>query len=381
MPALGEFLLGSAYTPGLTVSGDIVVRRTRRLPIKGEVLVKVGDAVGPTDVVARAMLPGVLQTIKLAEALGIEPKDTATFFQAKVGDYVTKGQLVAETKGFLGWFKNHVNSKVEGTVESISDVTGSVLVREAPIPVDLPAYMRGKIAEVIPEEGAIVETRGAMVQGIFGVGGERHGVARVAAPSPDKPMLPEHILDSDGGKILAGGSSITVEAIRRAVAVGALGLVVGGIRDSDLIEFLGYDIGVAITGSEHIDLTLVVTEGFGNLAMAERTYNLLKTVEGKEASMNGATQIRAGVIRPEVIVPLELGAQSTHVAASGGELTTGTPIRIIREPYFGAIGEVTALPATLQRLESGTEVRVLMARLQNGDEVCVPRANVEIIAS
>jgi len=58
--------LGSAYTPGLTVSADAVVRRIRRLPIKGEVLVKPGDAVGPETPVARALLPGLLQTIKLA---------------------------------------------------------------------------------------------------------------------------------------------------------------------------------------------------------------------------------------------------------------------------------------------------------------------------
>jgi hypothetical protein len=32
-------------------------------------------------------------------------------------------------------------------------------------------------------------------------------------------------------------------------------------------------------------------------------------------------------------------------------------------------------------LESGTEVRVLRAKLEGGDEVTVPRANVEIIAT
>jgi hypothetical protein len=32
-------------------------------------------------------------------------------------------------------------------------------------------------------------------------------------------------------------------------------------------------------------------------------------------------------------------------------------------------------------LESGTEVRVLKAKLENGEIVTVPRANVEIIAT
>jgi hypothetical protein len=96
--------------------------------------------------------------------------------------------------------------------------------------------------------------------------------------------------------------------------------------------------------------------------------------------LNGATQIRAGVIRPEVVSPLALDAAKVERAADVFELKIGTPIRIIREPYFGELGVVTELPATLQIVDSGTEVRVLRAKLPNGDEVTVPRANVEIIA-
>ncbi|RYG34767.1 hypothetical protein EON81_14645, partial [bacterium] len=177
--------MGSAYTPGLTVSPDIVVRRTRRLPIKGEVLVATGETVGPDQVVARATLPGVLQTIKLAERLGVDAKDAPAQFQVKIGSEVTQGQTVAETKGFMGFFKSTVESEYTGTIESISEVTGNVLVREAGIPVDVDAYVQGRVADVIPSEGIIVETRCAMIQGIFGVGGERRGRIRVAVASPE----------------------------------------------------------------------------------------------------------------------------------------------------------------------------------------------------
>jgi hypothetical protein len=114
--------------------------------------------------------------------------------------------------------------------------------------------------------------------------------------------------------------------------------------------------------------------------MAKRTFELFKTLEGKQASVNGATQIRAGVIRPEVIVPNQAATGDAPKAATGGMLEIGTQIRVIREPYFGGIGTVTELPAELQTVESGTEVRVLKAKLQDGRAVMVPRANVEIIA-
>jgi hypothetical protein len=365
----------------LTVSGDIVVRRTRRLPIKGEVLVTAGTPVEPDQVVARANLPGILQTIKLAEKLGVEPKDVHESLKIRVGDPVKKGQLVAESKGIFGFFKQSIQSDFDGTIESISEVTGHALVREAPIPVDVTAYIKGKCVEVMAEEGAIIETRGAMVQGIFGVGGERRGVIRVAVGRADEVLDVGHIGPSDRGKFLVGGSGVTFAALNKAAEVGVTGIVVGGVRDSDLIQYLGFDIGVAITGSEPIPLTLVVTEGFGYLAMAQRTFDLLRTLEGREGSINGATQIRAGVIRPEVIVPLPDDAREANLAEQVFELTIGTPIRMIREPYFGRLGSVTELPAQLVTLESGTEVRVLRARLSDGQEVTVPRANVEIIAS
>ncbi|MFI5386666.1 MAG: hypothetical protein ACHQ50_11160 [Fimbriimonadales bacterium] len=373
--------MGSAYTPGLTVSGDITIRRVRRLPIKGEVLVKPGDPVEHDSVVARALLPGALQTLKLAEKLGLEPKDVRTLFQLKEGDPIEKGQVVAETKGIFGMFKQSVTADYTGVVESISEVTGNALIREPSIPVDVNAYIKGTVAEAIPAEGAIIESRCAMVQGIFGVGGERNGIIQVAVDKPDDLLDASAIQDSDKGKILIGGSGVTYDAIRKASSVGVIGLVAGGVKDSDLTKFLGYDIGVAITGQEAIDLTIMLTEGFGFLSMAQRTFDLLKSLEGQSASINGATQIRAGVIRPEIIVPLASDAKAGAAAPQALELKIGTPIRVIREPYFGQLGKVTELPAQLVVVDSGTEVRVLRAKLdKTGEDVTVPRANVEIIA-
>lgn len=374
--------MGTAYTPGLTVSADHVVKKTRRLPLKGEVLVTEGQIVEPQTVIARTELPGILQSIKVSEKLGVEAKEVKDLLKVSIGDSVVVGQLLAESKGLFGLFKGQVLSEFEGKVEDVSDVTGNVLVREPPVPIEIAAYLRGRVAEIIPEEGAVVEARGAVVQGIFGVGGERVGALRTAVESPDDVLDAGAIREDDAGKVLVGGSQVTLDAIRKAEKVGVLGLVAGAVRDLDLTEYLSYDIGVAITGNEPIPLTVIATEGFGRLRMADRTFELLRSLEGKEASVNGATQIRAGVIRPEIIVPSDVPpTEAAAVAEGGGTLEAGTPIRIIREPWFGKLAKVSALPPELQVVESGAEVRVLRAVLdETGEEVTVPRANVEIIA-
>jgi len=373
--------MGTAYTPGLTVSANTVILKTRRLPIKGEVLVQEGEVVQPDTVVARALLPGILQTVRVAQTLGIEPKQIHSVLKVKEGDTVEKDQIIAETKGFLGLFRGIAKSPVAGTVELISDVTGHVGVRQPPTVIDVNAYVQGRVVKILPQEGAVVETQGALIQGIFGVGGERRGTLRMLVSRPDETLTAQHIPNDVAGQILVGGAAVEADAITRAAERGAVGIVAGGIRDTDLIRYLGRDIGVAITGSEEIPLSIILTEGFGAIQMATRTFRLLKSLEGKTASINGATQIRAGVIRPEIIVPLE---DPSHLpesppAREAQTLNIGSAVRIIREPYFGRLGTVVELPPELMEIESGTHARVLKAELDDGTIAVVPRANVEII--
>jgi transcription antitermination factor NusG len=142
---------------------------------------------------------------------------------------------------------------------------------------------------------------------------------------------------------------------------------------------LGYDLGVAITGTEQIGFTLVLTEGFGTIPMASKTFQLLAGHAGQKASVSGATQIRAGVIRPEVIVPRTVVQQSTSTARQREGIKIGDSVRIIRDPLFGLIGEVSRLPSELQTIPTESEVRVLEVRFGDGRTAVIPRANIEVI--
>lgn len=371
--------MGTAYTPGLTVSSGTTIRKQRRLPLKGNVLVNVGDMVTADTVVARTDIPGIIQTVKVAEILGIEPDEAIAALKVNEGDEVTAGQILAETKSFFGLIRSECKTQFTGRVELISHATGHVGVRMPAKPVEVSAYIKGTVAEVMENEGVVVETYGALVQGIFGVGGERMGKLAIAVTSPDEMLTEDRITDAHAGAVIVGGSGVTLSALRKAARIGAKAVVVGAIIDTDLVAYLGHDIGVAITGHEDISTTLILTEGFGSIAMAARTFELLKSLEGRDVSINGATQIRAGVIRPEIIAPLDAKPEQAEAEAKGQILDIGTHIRVIREPYFGQLGTVTKLPPELVTVESGAVVRILEVKLSNGKEVVVPRANVEII--
>jgi len=114
--------------------------------------------------------------------------------------------------------------------------------------------------------------------------------------------------------------------------------------------------------------------------MAKATFELLQKRSGRLASINGATQIRAGVIRPEIIIPLdEKPSKQDTGDGPGAVLQVGTRLRAIREPYFGRLGRCTALPAGLAALASEAKVRVLEVEFDDGARAILPRANVELI--
>jgi len=373
--------LAHAYTPGLKVLEFTTLEKLRRLPLPGEILVKKDVKVNAEQVVARTSLPGNVQTVNVHGLLAINADEVEEAMIKKVGDDVKREEIIAESKGFFGLFKSHVKSPITGKVESISNITGQVILREPPIPVEVIAYIDGEVSNIMQNEGVSIKAKGSFIQGIFGIGGETIGTLALAVDKPSTVLTEKEIDKSFKDKIIIGGSMITYEGLAQARNMEVKGVIVGGIEDQDLKKFMGYDIGVAITGSEKVGLTLIVTEGFGRLNMADRTFGLLKSLCGKKSSINGATQIRAGVMRPEVIVPMDELPQSKRIShiSMGTGLELGMAVRIIREPYFGIIGKVVGLPVPLAKIETEANVRILEVELPDSRTVTLPRANVEII--
>ena len=371
--------MAHSYTPGLKVLKSSIIDKNRRLPIKGEVRKKVGDSVLPDDIVAKTNLPGNVQIIKVASQLNIGPADILEALKVREEEHVKKGQLLAQTGGLFGLFKSEIFSPIDGTIESISDVTGQIILREAPIPVEIDAYTSGIVKEIIPEEGVIIETKAAFIQGIFGIGGEARGILEIIVQDRNDEITPEMLNSSQKGKVIVGGGFIGLEAFKKAISLNISGIVIGGFNYYDLKEILGYNLGVAITGSEDINTSLIVTEGYGHIKMSRGTFSLLKENENNFCSINGATQIRAGVIRPEIVIPVkEDSLKSVKESKIGKGIVIGSLVRVIRAPFFGLMGEVTELPSKLQKMESETLVRVAKINVDDQD-IIIPRSNLEMV--
>jgi hypothetical protein len=351
------------------------------LPIPGEVIVKKNDIVKADAVVARTQIPSDVITINVVNILGIEPEDIYDYMLKKEKDVIQQNEPIAQNRPLIKWFKTVVKSPITGMIDNISNITGQVIIRKPPRLLELKAYIDGIVREVISNAGIVIETEATFIQGILGVGGETYGELKVVCNSPDDVLSADQITDEHKDKIIVGGSFTDYNALKKAIDEGVKGVIVGGINAKDLNPLLGYELGVAVTGDEDIPLTLILTEGLGKIAMANRTFELLKLRDGSRASISGRTQIRAGVMRPEIIIPItkDMKEMSTPKMVAETGVKEGDEVRIIREPYFGRLGHVKALPPDLREIETGAKVRIMDVELIDGTVVTVPRANVELI--
>ncbi|MDH5792487.1 MAG: hypothetical protein OEZ44_09900 [Candidatus Bathyarchaeota archaeon] len=281
-----------------------VVRKARRIPTKGEVFVKVGDLVEPETVLARGTVRNPeVHEIRVYSKLGVDPDQVKRYMLKEEGEEVKRDEVIAIYRAFFGRFTRTCRSPIDGQLETLLK-SGVALIRGMPIPVEARAHIPGRVVELIPGEGAVVETRAALVNGVFGVGGETIGELIIAVGEPDEALTAEAITNAHKGKVVVGGSLVTLDALRKAANVGLSGVLIGGVDQKDLTDFLGREIGVGVTGREEAGPTVIVTEGFGVYPMDGVTFNLLKSHEGKRASIDGTTQIRQRMLRPEIIIPL-----------------------------------------------------------------------------
>ena len=284
---------------------ESIVKRVRHLPAKGKVMVKIGDQVEHDDDIAQCLIinPNICE-VRIFQELGVDPIRVERYLLKNEGDQVKKNEIVALRKYFFGMKTKISKSPIDGTIEEFNKLSGRIFVRETPIEVKVKAHIPGTITEIIPDEGAIIETKAVTLKGVFGIGGEKTGILEIAVENPIQELTQNDLKSSMKGNILLGGSFVTLEALRSAEKIGVSGIIVAGVDEKDLTVFLGYELGVGFTGNENTRLTLILTEGFGEKKMKEQTFNNLTKYARKLMCIDGTTQIRAITQRPEIIIPL-----------------------------------------------------------------------------
>ncbi len=345
------------FLPYSIVNPLTLVRIVRELPRPGQVSVMEGDTLEPLHIVAQTTLPPNFSVINIAQELAVPPKKVKQALKVEVGDVVRKGHVVAARGGL----SNRVcTAPFNGTITGFG--RGRLLLEAQPQMLNLTALVPGRVTQVLPNKGAIIETLGAFIEGIWGNGKESYGVLRVVVRAARHPIRPKHIDASVQGAIVVGGARLDEETLTQAIEMQVRGIIVGGIPPALLPRL------------SEVDFPIIATEGIGNIPMSDVTFKLLRSLDGREAAICGQLRTRWGALRPYIVVPMP--AQKGSPIDPESPLQIGTRVRALRAPNLGSSGEISDLPTGLIHLETGA--RLPGAQVNFGGEVAfVPFVNLE----
>ncbi len=326
-----------------------------------------------------------MSIVAAASKLGVWPRLLRMYTQVKEGDEVFEGQILASAPS-VGSL-DYVYAPMAGVVERICTLRGTITIVRPIKPTQAVAHIAGIVAKIIPDFGCVVEAEGSYLEGVFGVGGERHGVLALCSDGPGGSLDEAGVSGDVKGKVLVAGSFVSLAAVQKARDEGAVGIITGGVNNLDLVQVLGKEISVGITGGKDgLEFGMVVMEGFGEMPMNEKAWEVLTKSSGQPAFLDGTTQIRAGVIRPKVMISRgaaglpEKGIEEDELERlyTSVSLTPGHRVRCVRAPYFGLWGVVESIPKDPVAVESEGLMEVACVRLDDGRLVKVAEANLEV---
>lgn len=341
------------------------IRRERLLPAPGQVLVGSGEMVGPADVVARCQLPGEVRVIDVSRALGIQRERATKYVRKAIGDTVQVNDVLAVPRGLIGQLRKSCRSPVDGQIAEIRD--GLILIESEATTFELRAHIKGQVTNVMPNRGVVISAAGALIQGVWGSGGESEGILKMLVDSPLKPLRARSIDVSCHGTVIVGGRIIEEAALEQAVEARVRGIIAGGVN-ADLCPVL-----------EALPFPVLITEGFGDLPMSQPVFSLLYSNMGREAMLSADTLTRWGARRPDVLIPLRADEEMPHEDTHIPPLEVGDQVRALRAPYLGSMGVVADLPTQPRVMESGARLPVAVVVLEDREQVSIPLANLELI--
>ncbi|MBN1535905.1 MAG: hypothetical protein JW908_04160 [Anaerolineales bacterium] len=338
-----------------------IIRRERYLPISGKVTVRKGQQVAASDVIAEAYLSPQYVLLDIAKGLGVTSKKADQYLQCKVGMQVVAGDILA---GPVGFAKRVLRAPKDGKIIVASG--GQIFIEVHSTPFELKAGLPGNVMELVDDRGVIIETTGALVQGVWGNGLVDFGLLSISASNPDEHLSPHKLTVGMKGSVVLAGICNDMEALKSAIDLPLRGLIVGGLHPSIIRE------------AENAPFPILVIDGIGNIPMNPVAFKLLASNEKREVNINAESWDKHTGNRPEVVIPLPAGENMPNPRQTV-DFSPGQQVKIVRAPYTGKVGKLMNICTGMTSFSSGVTGIAGEVQLEGGDRAILPLVNLEVL--
>ena len=337
------------------------IRRERLLPVPGRVVVRKGQKVSATDIIAEASLAPEHMILDIARGLGISVEQAEKHLQCKAGMRVVQDDVLA---GPVGFTKRVVRAPQNGRVVVVSG--SQVLLELERSPFELKAGMPGMVVTLSGDRGVIIETVGALVQGVWGNNRIDYGLLNILIREPEDILTADRLDVSLRGAILLAGYCKDPEALKAAAGLPVRGLVLSSMEAS------------LVPIAKKMPFPILVLDGFGQIPMNSTAFKLLTTSERREVAVNAVTWDRYAGTRPELIIQLP-ASEEPAVPQEVDVFAMGQHVRVVRAPHQGLVGTIVAMIPGQYLLPNGLRAASGEVQFENGAKVVLPLVNLEVL--
>lgn len=338
------------------------IRRERRLPLSGEVLVNEGQEVHPEDLVAETHLPGKIFMLDLARGLDIDRMDVQHCLVRQPGEHLMEDDVIAQ---YDGAFSRVVRTPVAGRFIGIHQ--GMAVFEVSYEIIQVKACIPGIVETVLPEYGAVISTTGLMMQGVWGNGGIGEGKLKVIEESWSAPLEKSMVAEAESGQVVAVGQCLDADALIYLGEAGSAGLITGTLAP-----------GLISAAMALPQMSIIVLQGFGQLPADLSIQETLKVHAGVMVYMHAATANRLTGVRPELIIP-QPGEVKSAESSVITEIAIGHRVRLYSGKARGQSGKVLAIVDEPPLFTSGLRFPAVVVELDDGERITVPQQNLVIL--
>jgi hypothetical protein len=337
------------------------IRRERRLPVPGDVLVNEGQKVEPLDVIAEAELPDQIHMVDIAAGLDVDVLDVKHFLVRQPGEILYEDDVIAQVEGAI---PRLVRTPIAGKFAALH--RGKAVLQVGYETLKVQAGIDGVVQSVIPEFGAILVTSGLLLQGVWGNGRMGAGELHILEGSWLTPLDDEMISEVETRQVVAAGQCLDGGVLDNLAGREIAGLIVESLAPGRISE------------ATMLPFPIIVLQGFGMLRPAPFILELLQPHTGQMTCVHGGMGDRLSGERPEVILSLPEGTQ-VEALDRRAELRIGQRVRVFSGEKLGQVGKVKALSEELKTFTSGLQLPAAEVQLSDGQQITVPQQNLVIL--